>query len=233
MEAGLTEHQADVYLELIKNPEETAGSLAKQLSLDRSFTYGILNSLIDKGMVSYITKENRRYFSPSDPENLLKEVDEKRAKLVNIVGELKKIKSQQKKENSVSVYEGKVGLKVYVRDLLDSGEFFTLGGGGKFNILEKLKYEYPHYLEELKKKKMKGKTITSLGNLPLMKELFKNSEVKLKTLEGLKSHVNFVIYQDKLTIYSAEEKPYVIVIENEDIAVALKGYFDNLWKLAK
>ena len=62
VEIGLTKNQAQVYLELTKNPEQTAGNIAKKLSIDRSFAYGILNSLVDKGLVSHITKENKRVY---------------------------------------------------------------------------------------------------------------------------------------------------------------------------
>ena len=66
--------------------------------------------------------------------------------------ELKSIKKREKSEKSVRVYEGKSGLKAYVRDFLGVDSFATLGGGGKLDILEALKYIYPHYLKELNKK---------------------------------------------------------------------------------
>ncbi len=46
-----------------------------------------------------------------------------------------------------------------------------------------------------------------------------------KTFNGLKSGVNFTMSNNKLAIYSAEDKPFVIIIENKNIVNALKDYF--------
>ncbi|MBU3940866.1 MAG: hypothetical protein KKH88_03005 [Nanoarchaeota archaeon] len=233
IDLGLTKHQAEVYLELIKNPEQTGGKLAKKLSLDRSFTYGILNNLMDKGLVSYITKESKRFFQSADPDNLLKEIEEKRIKTLKLVKELKLIKEKKKDELSVNIYEGKSGFKIYARDILESNEFSTLGGGGKLNFLEILKYDYPHYLKEFKNKKIKGKIITSNANLGSIKNMFKNAKVEVKTLDKLNSQINFTAFKDKIAIYSAEEKPFVIIIESKKVADSLKNHFDNYWKSIK
>ncbi|GAG05885.1 unnamed protein product, partial [marine sediment metagenome] len=70
-------------------------------------------------------------------------------------------------------------------------------------------------------------------NKKIMSEIYKNSKIEIKTFEGLESGANFTIFKNKLAIYSAEEKPFVIIIENENIANSLKRYFDNIWKFAK
>lgn len=231
--AGLTKNQAEVYLEILKHPEQSGGEIAKIISIDRSFVYSIVNSLIDKGLVSHITKGKVRLYYPADPENLLKEIEEKRTKVDKIVQELKALKKQTKPEKSVLVYEGKAGLKAYIRDFLESDSFETLGGGGNLKILEALKYEYPHYLKEFNKKKIRGKLVTSPKNKKIMSKIYKNSKVKIKTFEGLESGVSFTIFKNKLAIYSVEEKPFVIIIENKNITNALKNYFDKTWNFAK
>ena len=233
IELGLTKNQAEVYIALVKKPEQTAGQLAKKLAIDRSFVYGILGSLIDKGLAGYITKENKKIFHALDPENLVKEIEEKRAKALKTIEKLKQLKKLTKEEIIVKVYEGKAGLKAYIRDFLESDIFHTLGGGGQLSILEALKYEYPHYLKKLSKKKMKGQIITSSKNAPKLKKLFKKTQVELRTLENIESQANFTIFKDKLAIYSAEEKPFVIIIEDKTITNALKNYFDALWKVAE
>ena len=43
LEAGLTKNQSEVYLEILKHPGQSGGEIAKTLSIDRSFVYGIIN----------------------------------------------------------------------------------------------------------------------------------------------------------------------------------------------
>ena len=232
IEAGLTKNQAKVYLGVLKSPGQTGGGISKKVSMDRSFVYNILDSLAEKGLISYIVKERNRLYYPADPENLLKDIEEKRTRVSKVVQELKTIKEQTKPKRSVRVYEGKAGLKAYIRDFLEADRFETLGGGGKLNILEALKYEYPHYLKEFNKKKINGKLITSPNNKKIMKKIYQKSKVEIKAFEGLKSEVSFTIFKDKLAIYSAQEKPFVIIIEDETVAQALKDYFDKIWQYA-
>jgi sugar-specific transcriptional regulator TrmB len=233
IEAGLTKNQAEVYLEVIKHPGQSGGKISKILSMDRSFAYNVLSSLIDKGLVSHVTKENVRLFYPADPENLLKAIDEKRDKIGKLVDGLKLIKEQASPEKSVQVYEGKAGLKAYVRDLLEAKSFLTLGGGGKLSIIDALKYEHPHYAKELYNKKISGKLITSSKNKSIMKKIYGNAKVDIKTFDSLESEVSFTIFKDRLAIYSAEEKPFVIIVKDEKIANALGGYFAELWRHAR
>ena len=232
IDLGLTKNQARVYLELLKSPGQNPGRLAKKLSIDRSFMYGILNSLINKGLCSYIVKETKKYFYATNPDNLLKEIEEKKSKAVGVVEKLKKINQQPPEGELVSLYEGKAGLKAFVRDFLESDSFCTFGGGGKLDIFEALKYEYPHYLKEFSKKKIKGRLITSPGNKEIMKNIYK-SGVDIKVLPNLKSSVSFTLFKNKLVIYSAKEKPFVIVIDDKEISTALKDYFEGIWVMIK
>jgi len=230
---GLTKNQALTYLEILKHPAQSAGKIAKNLSIDRSFTYGILSSLIDKGLVSYVTKENSRLYHATDPENLLKDIEEKKNKIKEIVEKLNNIKDKTSSEESVLVYEGKAGLKAFARDILESNNILTFGGGGDLKIFEALKYESPHYLKEINKKKIIGKLITSPKNKKALEKAYENSKIKIKTFEGMDSRISFSVYKNKLSIYSAEEKPFAIIIENEDISKAFKNYFNRAWNFAK
>jgi len=233
METGLTNNQASVYLEILKHPGQTAGEISKILSIDRSFVYSIITSLVDKGLVNHIVKAQKRIYFSSDPENLLKDLDEKRNKINSVVEKLKLLKEKNRDEISVNVYEGKSGLKAYIRDFLDCDSFETFGGGSNLKILEVLKYDYPHYLKEFNAKKIKGKLITSPKNKKTMNDIYKNSNVEIKIFEDLQSEINFTIFENKMAIYSTEEKPFVIIIQNEKISKALRTFFNKTWNLAK
>ena len=55
--AGLDRHEVDVYLSLIGLGEATAGQIAKKSGVPRTYTYKVLEELIDKGFVN--TQEHR------------------------------------------------------------------------------------------------------------------------------------------------------------------------------
>jgi len=124
-------------------------------------------------------------------------------------------------------------VKAFVREFLDCPCFYTLGGGGELISLKTLKYEYPHYLKELEKKKIIGKVITSPKNKTILQELYKYSSVAVKSFPKLKGQVHFTIFGKKLAIYSAQEKPLVTIIEDQNAVQVIKTYFDILWAIAE
>src|SRR4030042_4275062 len=92
--AGLTRNEAKVYLELLKSEELTANELSKKISTDRTLTYTLLNNLIEKGLVSYIIKQNKKFFKGKKPENLLNPLKEREVFVNYLIVELNKIKKE-------------------------------------------------------------------------------------------------------------------------------------------
>jgi sugar-specific transcriptional regulator TrmB len=228
---GLTKNQAVVYLELIKNPGQNPGKLSKRLSLDRSFVYGIIKNLIEKGLISSVIKENKQLFYPSDPENLLNELDEKRLKIISVVKNINKVKHESKEEASVRVYEGKAGLKAYIREFLGTSEFLMFGGGGNLGFLNSLKYDYLHYIRDINKKKIKGKLLTSKKNKNILSGLY-GSNVSIKTVDGLNQPAGISIVRNKVGLLTSNEKPRVVIIDDHKIAETLRIYFNKVWTMS-
>ena len=60
-EIGLANSEIKVYTTLLKTGEIKVGELIKELSLHRSRIYEAINRLTDKGLVSYVIKNNIKY----------------------------------------------------------------------------------------------------------------------------------------------------------------------------
>lgn len=225
--AGLTGNEAKVYLELLRKGELSANELAKKISMDRTLTYTVLNHLIDKGFVSYISKKNKKFFSATNPENLLNPIKEKQIFVQSLVSELKKIEKIQDLTQEINVYEGKEGLRTFIRELFKSKLFYSFGSTGRlYNTL----YEMPHIAKEFIKKGVKGKVILS--------NEYKSHEItKIKNLEfrylNTKSEATTTIFGDKVAIHVVKEKPIIIIIKNKVIADSYKSNFEVLWDCSK
>src|SRR3990167_6978360 len=70
-EAGLTEGEAKVYLALMDLGPSTTGPIIEKAHVAKSIIYQLLDKLIQKGLVAYITKEKTKYFQASDPHKLI------------------------------------------------------------------------------------------------------------------------------------------------------------------
>jgi sugar-specific transcriptional regulator TrmB len=71
IDIGFTENQAKVYFSLFKKPGSSAGEISKETSLDRSFVYTVIESLIKKGLVYSSLIKNRRVFYSENPLRII------------------------------------------------------------------------------------------------------------------------------------------------------------------
>ncbi len=232
IDIGFSENQAKVYVMLFKKPGRGAGEISKELSLDRSFVYNILESLIKKGFAYSSLVKNKKVFYPEDPRKIIEDIKEREVKAQDIVSELVKINQDNKGTSNIEVYEGKQALKKYIREIISSEEFLTLGGGGKLNLFNILKYEYPHYFKELKLKKVLGKVICSESNKAFWKKNLKDTNIQIRSLKGAGKENSITILKDKILFSSEIENPNMIILNNLDHAYSLRHYFNYLWKIA-
>ncbi|HKL24412.1 MAG TPA: helix-turn-helix domain-containing protein [Candidatus Nanoarchaeia archaeon] len=225
--AGLTGNESKVYLELLKHEELTANKLSKKASMDRTLTYTVLNHLIEKGLVSYMIKKNKKFFKAESPENLLNPIKEKEFFTKDLISQLNKIQKTSKKDYEIKVYEGKEGLRNLMNLILKHKQFLSFGGTGR--AYDQL-YEMQAIVKNLKKREFSGKII--------MQERYKNHEVtKPKVLEArytnIKAEATTSIFGDYVSIHLAKEKPLIILIKNKDISDSYRNYFNSLWEQSK
>lgn len=225
--AGLTGNEAKVYLELLKKGSLSANNLSKNISIDRTLSYTILNNLIEKGLVNYIVKSNKKLFSPSSPENLLNSIKKKELFIKELIPNLKNIKKVKEESNEIKIYEGKEGLRTFVNLILKEKEYYAFGATGRtFHLL----YEIPMITKKLKKSNINAKIIGNIrykGTKP-----FTIKHLKFKYLD-LKSDATTSIFGNYVSIHLLTKKPLVILIKNKEIAESYKNHFNLLWKIAK
>ena len=227
IKAGLTGNEAKVYLELLKKGELSANQISKNLGIDRTLSYSVLNHLIDKGQVGYIIKKSKKIFSCSNPENLLNPIKAKEIFVKDLIEKLSKIKPEKEEDLSINVYEGREGIRTFVNMTLKEKYFYAFGSTGLtfFSL-----YEMPVIAKKVAKLKIDIKII---GNKKYRgTEPFEFKKFKYKYLD-IESKATTSIFGDKIAIHQIRDKPFIIVIKNKDIAESYKNHFEILWKQAK
>jgi sugar-specific transcriptional regulator TrmB len=226
-EAGLTGNESKVYLELIKKGQLSANQLAKNLGIDRTLTYTILNHLIEKGQISYTIKENKKFFTASNPEHLLNLIKKKEAVILDLIKELNKIQTKEQQEINLNIYEGDEGLRSLFRLILNYKELVAFGGTGR---AYELLYESQQIAKETKKRNIKIKLITNLNKKEHEYSKYQNIEIKEMPI---KSEATTCTFGDYVSIHLLKDKPIIILIKNKDIAESYRNYFNFMWDKAK
>ena len=225
--AGLTGNESKVYLELLKRGSISANELSKKLSFDRTLTYQILNNLVEKGLVNYIIKKNKKFFEANNPENLLNPVKEKEIFIKDLIPELKNIEKLKEITQEINVYEGKEGLRTIFRLFKEHTQFCSFGATG--NAYDAL-YESKALTKDLIKKGVTARVImsTKYKKHPITKI----KAIKIKYL-NLESEATTTIFGEYVMVHIAKEKPLIILMKNKEIADSYQNHFEVLWKVGK
>jgi len=227
-EIGLTKVESKVYLKLIELKKATSGLIAKKSGIHRRTVIDALERLIEKGLVSYIKENNRRFFSPVNPERILEIMEEEKEKLENKVKLIKpKYDISQDMEETVFL-RGKQGIKTVFDDQIREGKAIFVIGGSK-NAEDILDFYFVRYNKLRVNKKIKLSIIFAC-------EKIRNKHYTLTSFRYLPkkydTYVSTNIYSDKIAIIHWD-KLFVVLIKSKEVAKAYKNYFDILWSKAK
>jgi len=226
---GLTKTESDVYIALLREGNSLASSVIKKLQLHRATVYDVLDRLIEKGLVSYVIEDGKKYYEAVNPSRFLDIILEKKHKIENeekeaekVVLELGRIKEKTPSSN-VQILTGKEGVKILMQDLLKCNEFLVIGGELRFK--DYLPVYSIHWAKERERKKIYARILTEHKiDTKWHYNLYKQLPRDLKFATGT------IIYSNKIVIVLPEEPVKMIMIESKATYEAYKAEFELLWK---
>ena len=230
-EFGLTKTEEKVYLALLRLGESPAADIIKKTQLHRTTVYDVLERLIEKGIVSHITKNKIKNYIPTSPGKFLDiatqektQAEKKQEDAKKIIREIESIKSEAKVQSLAQVFVGNEGRKTILKDIIDVGEdFFVLGGRGKLEDVE------PIYTKQWAEKRwarnIRAKIIEVIG---AKAPLWKLNQVRFITPE-YESPILAFIYGNKVALFVNEDPITIILIDSKNLAQSYKNYFNILW----
>ena len=223
---GLSKGEAETYTILLKIGEATASEIAKQTKIARPNIYDYLNKLKEKGLISFITKENKIYYTPLSPEKILDYLNEKRESIEQNLPEMLSIYQKEKKKTKIEVYEGPAGLKILMNDVINEGKDF-IGWGASDKVKEYLpEYFIKRYVKQRETKKIKAKMLVVEKEGRLRTPFTQFKEIP----KEYSSTSTTVIYGNKIGIIIYILIPITIIIESEELANSYRKHFELLYK---
>lgn len=236
---GLPKNEAKVYVALLKLGPASVGQITKISGIHRRNVYDALERLINKGFVSYVTKEKVKCFEAADPYLFLSILEREKEKLKNnkndlspLLSELLQIKKvSNSKDNIVVVYKGVNGIKAILEDVLNSKkENLVLGAHRPPEVMR-------NYLERFHERRaklgVKEKLLFNRNDIERAKGLSLQSFTKVKFLPKKSNGQTAInIYGDKVAILMWSD-PVGILIKNADVANTFRKYFKLLWRNGK
>ena len=231
-EVGLTKTEAKIYSTLLDSGSALAGAIAQKAGIHRRSVYDALERLIEKGLVSFITRNNRKWFEAASPNHLLHILDEKRDNIKDIIPEMEAKLKMAKELQETTFFKGKQALKTVFDDQIDTGKDIWVIGAS-VSAYGTVKYYFPHYDKRRVEKKIRARIIFDesarkekyLGKVPL-------SEIRFLP-KKYNNPIAINIYGDKVAIVMWTDEPAAILIRNREVADGYRKYFDLMWSIAK
>ncbi|MBD3204666.1 hypothetical protein GF327_10325 [Candidatus Woesearchaeota archaeon] len=230
---GLNEKESKVYLTLLELGDSLASEIAKKTNINRSLLYSILDELIDKGIVTYILKNNVRFYRAAEPNKILSMLKEKEKIFSSILPDLISLHKPKTKKPIVEILEGKEGIKTILNDLLKQNEEWFA-----FNIPGKGPEILGPTVHAFEKERQKAKIILNVicvrtkQGLKRGKEFSQMKHTNVKYVpEKYESPASNWIYGDRIVIiFWYQEFPFAIRIIDKNLADSYKNYFKVLWQ---
>ncbi len=234
--AGLSEKEAKTYTALLELGDCLVSEAAEKTGINRSLLYAILEGLARKGMVTYILKNNVRYYRAAEPEKILALLKEKEKAFESVLPELAALKKPRTKKPVVEILEGIGGIKTIFNDVLRQKQdwfAFDVPGKGPETVGQAV-----HDFEKERQKagialnvicvrteagKKRGKQFSRM----------KNTNVRYNPVE-YESPVSNWVYGDRVvTIFWSKDLPFAVRIIDKDFAETYKNHFRTLWNYSK
>ncbi len=247
-EIGLTNGEIKVFTSLIELGSTSAGALIKGTEMQRSAVYFCLDSLITKGLVGYIIKNNRKHFEANNPESLSNLINEKKKELEKQETELKKYipllfekRPIFKKEQEAKIYEGWKGVLNAFFEALESlksgSEAYAFSPTADYGGAD------PEHVRRLITKVRLERARKRITLKMIMCEDLKSTLGKDQERTAY-THVRYLpkqdvnpavvnIYGEVVIIVLWTKSPLAFTIRSKDIAASFKNYFGMLWEIAK
>ncbi|MFH1720578.1 MAG: helix-turn-helix domain-containing protein [Patescibacteria group bacterium] len=231
---GLTKKEAKVYLACLELGSSIVSEIAKRAKINRVTTYDILEKLIQKGYINFITKYKIKYFNPTKPDLVFAETKKHTEDFQKALPDLKRLHGETPHPR-VRYFEGIAGIKAIYADTLTSKTDILNYANSK-----EIRDFWPNYDEEYVAKRAKKK-IYLHGLAPadeagekVVKEnrkYYRNIRLVSKKKYDFSNEIN--IYDNKFSIISFGEGLIGMIIESKEIADTQRTIFKMAWKLAK
>lgn len=228
-EIGLDQQETNIYLALLKTGSNTASKIAEETNINRTVVYSFLTKMIGKGFVSYIIKNNVKFFNAVDPKQLLNLLAEKERNLKEIIPQLEQIKQTIKEEAKVEIYKGVEGGRTVSRDILNSAKEYLVFVDTGFEQEHQLFFN--QFTRARIKKKIRAKGLLIEGQ-KIYRKFYKYTEYRFVSKDYAAPSLS-IVWENKVAIVAWSRPPYVVVVEDRDVARSYQNYFELIWKEAR
>lgn len=234
-EVGLNEHEAKIYLTLLKQGQSVISDISKHSGIKRATVYQYIDDLVVRDIIRKTVKGKRTMYYPEDPKKLLTIVEKKQKMIKKVFPELEQLYLHSSSKPVVRFYEGKEGMRSVYREMTNTPKtlwsmFSTDRYFKVFNEKDGVEFTENIYQSGGQLKDLVQDT--SLGR-EYIKEKWGGENAVSKLLpKDFDFSIDLLISGDNVAMISFDNL-IAVVIENKGIAELQMNLLKFIWKQTK
>jgi len=232
---NLSEGEITIYEALLDLGSVPLNRLHEHVRIERRNIYDILNKLIERGFVTYITENKRRHFRTTHPKRILGYLEEQQEEIEQTKKEIEKElqalvkKFHTKREGmDAEIYRGADGIKSVWEDMLNHRAIHWIGSG------RYVPKAFPHFFARWNMRRVQKK----IKMYNLMRKELRREVPKPHALEYVRylpeafsgNPTVICIYGNKMVNFSFGKELFAFVIESKELAENYRAYHTYLWE---
>ncbi len=230
---GLHKSEIEVYLYLLENGISTPPQIAKGTKIARTNCYNLLQSLKDKGLILEQEKGKRKAYIASDPEAILRSIEQKKEAVERILPDLRALYTTQKNKPTIKFYEGFEQIKEIYWQATQTEKLLAIGSTKLLS--EKDPIFFKKFQEELKRKEVFLQDIITSQSETVGTEETKQILKGFYDFQTLPSKyqdfpTDILIWDNHIALVTLAEPIFGTVITNPLLAQTFKYIFEMIWE---
>ncbi len=228
---NLTEAEAAVYLAALELGQANMQQLARKSGVKRTSIYNFIDELKERHLITETKKNGRSLYSATSPERLVEIEKARLQELSDTLPQLLAIQNSEKTKPKVTFHEGFEAVREIYDDFVKEDK--PIIAWSEFN--ESKKATGTLFEEQAVRRSRKNVTVQWITtDTPEAHAFTKHDYGLLRETKFVKSgkfKTKIVVYGNKLALLSYHANPpYVVLIEDQDIADTVKGLWEELWQ---
>ena len=240
----LTQKEIKVFLKVLERGSQPASHVARVCEMPRNTVRSILDSLVKKGLMVKSRRANTQYYTTEKKENILRSLRLRKIRvqddidnqigLLETYGDELSVRHWAKSRPRITFYEGLSGLEKVYEDTL-TAKTGLKSWASTDELLDVMPAYFQTYFKRRASKEIPMRSIhpnTPSARAIAARNMTELRESALVPSEEFSWTPEVQIYNDKVNIASWKEK-LGIIIESEEIADAMRTFFDMCFETAK
>lgn len=244
---GLSPKEAGMYVTLLRHGTQPTSILAKRAGFNRGTAYVILHALLERGLVTKVTKNKIQYFGPLSPRQLIayldhqeQELRDRRSRVQASMGQLLSISNPLAAQPKIEFFEGPAGARAVLDTTLQSKEKLLRAYLSIADVSDFAGAEY--FNDYTTRRVLGGYTLRAIRTQEKDRIAFSRDVYARRYVTSRKEHreirhvpdalafpMTIYMYGNRIGIISSKEENFAVIIESKELADMQKRLFDLLW----